>query len=152
LIFLSVSYYFGPKKNSSLADLIPDENIYPNCIKQELSLFCIEDMVGTIAPNNVAVSFDIGGDDYDLIFTDYKKVMARGVNINRLIPLIVEVPKNQHFCSVINCYLWNQDLPEKPKLIGVQTMDLAKILKEYYRRIKLNPGEVLPNDENNDSD
>jgi hypothetical protein len=116
-----LAYSIIPKEK---AFLIPDENIYPNCIKQELSLFCIglrniEEIVGSVTPTNVAVSFDISGDAYDPIYTDYKKVKARGVNINRLIPLTVDVPKNQNFCPVIDCYVWNQNLPDEPKLLGV---------------------------------
>lgn len=76
-------------------------------------------MIGNIEPTNVAVSFDISGDDYDPIYTDYKKVKDKGVNINRLIPIKIDVPKNQNFCPVIDCYVWNQINPDKPKLLGV---------------------------------
>lgn len=51
-------------------------------------------MIGNIEPTNVAVSFDISGDDYDPIYTDFKKVKDKGVNINRLIPIKIDVPKN----------------------------------------------------------
>lgn len=51
-------------------------------------------MVSNITPSNVSISFDISGDDYDPIYTDYKKVKEKGVNINRLIPITVDVPKN----------------------------------------------------------
>ena len=64
-----------------------------------MNLFCIglrnfEDMVLNTTPSNVCISFDISGDDYDPIYTDYKKVKDKGVNINRLIPLNVDVPRN----------------------------------------------------------
>ena len=51
-------------------------------------------MVGDTEPSNLAVSFDISGDSFDPIFTDYKKVKNGGVNINRLISLDIDIPRN----------------------------------------------------------
>lgn len=66
-------------------------------------------MIGKIEPSNCAVSFDISGDDYDPIYTDYKKVKNKAININRLITINVDIPRNQNFCPVVDCYVWNKE-------------------------------------------
>lgn len=109
------------------------------------------DIIGTIEPTNVAVSFDISGDDYDPIFTDYKKVKSEGMNINRLISLKIDIPRNQNFCPVIDCYVWNKEAAEEPKLLGVTTIDLAKILENYYRRLKL-PADAIMEEDSEDEE
>lgn len=51
-------------------------------------------MVGNIEPTNCAVSFDISGDANEPIYTDFKKVKSRAMNLNRLIKIDIDIPRN----------------------------------------------------------
>lgn len=91
-----MSYALIKKEDASK---VPEESLYPSCEKGTINLFCvglrnIDTMVGKIEPTNCAVSFDISGDDYDPIYTDYKKVKDKAININRLITINVDIPRN----------------------------------------------------------
>ncbi|CAD8130760.1 unnamed protein product [Paramecium sonneborni] len=67
-----------------------------------------EDIVSNMTPRYVSNLLNINGDNCDPIYIEYKNVRGRDVNINTLIHITVDVPKNIHFSPVIDCYLQNQ--------------------------------------------
>ena len=61
------------------------------------------------------------------------KIKNCGVNINKFIPVKIDVPKNKNFCPVLDIYVWEHRTPVEKKLFGVSTISLFDFVKLYHK-------------------
>lgn len=95
--------------------------------------------VGT--PKKVYTQFDISGDNYDPVKTDVQEVLRRGVNVNKMMMLDIDLTQDKDFCPVMDIIAWEcQDgvRPNQRKMLGYGTMKIAEMFADFYKDIAKN--------------
>ena len=80
----------------------------------------------------------------DPVETGVMKIKDNGININKYIPITIDIPKNKWFCSVMEVFCYEHMNSGEKKLQGVGVINLADHI-ELYRK---NAGEnIVPSSE-----
>lgn len=59
-----------------------------------------------------------------------------------MITLDLDVPNNQNFCPILDVYMWDDTDPPTKSLLGLSSIELGRILENYYHRRNLPPGAI----------
>jgi hypothetical protein len=131
--------------------------MYPAYKKITLNVFCIglrniDEHIGGREVQKASISFDISGDTNEPMYTDTMRIRDSGVNVNRILPLMLDVPNNQNFSPVMDVFAWENTDGEDKMMMATTSIQLSTILSNYYRRRHLPLGAILEDEEDSDSD
>lgn len=104
-----MGYAIVEKENS---DMIPVSDLKPESVKFPLYIYFIgirdiemeHPEIGE--PRKISTSFDISGDRYDPEYVSSLQVKRRGINVNKLLNINVDMFTDKDLCSVMDILAW----------------------------------------------
>lgn len=126
-------------EQSVISHMPEEKRIYPRSRKEHLNIFCIglrQVNVGVIEkyePKKGYVTFDISGDEYDAIKSETVRIKNKGICVNKLIKLDIDLPNNKNFCPTMDICAWVMEDGILDKwLLGYGSINLYEPMKRKY--------------------
>ena len=138
------------------ATFIPMESMEPETSKTELNVFCIglrdiDETIDDIKPKNVKVLYDFSGQQYEKIWTESQKIKCQGTNLNKLITITLNVPRNKNFSPVLDTFVYESSPGQEEQILGCGCIELDHILN-YYKYKDLPKDAIIEESESDFSE
>lgn len=78
-------------------------------------------------PKKVYTQFDISGDNYDPIKTNVQEVARKGVNVNKMMMIDIDLTQDKEFCPVMDIIAWECSDGVRPNLRKMLGYGMIKI-------------------------
>lgn len=87
-------------------------------------------------PNRISTSFDISGDSYDPEYVVGQEIKRRGINVNKLLNLNIDMVSQEELCPVMDIVTWecsDGDNVGERKMFGVGSLNLNTVLSDIIQ-------------------